>query len=109
MALIKCPECGTDVSDKAEKCPKCAYPLQASSYRESKNLKVTEVQLTSKKHKRRYVWAALAAVLGVILIFSGLNNNGETISPSFIIGLILLGFAVVYSVVVRAIKWWSHE
>ena len=27
MALIKCPECGTEVSDKAEKCPKCAYPL----------------------------------------------------------------------------------
>lgn len=28
MALIKCPECGTEVSDKAAACPKCAYPLQ---------------------------------------------------------------------------------
>ena len=27
MALIKCPECGATVSDKAEKCPKCAFPL----------------------------------------------------------------------------------
>ena len=27
MALIPCPECGTSVSDKAEKCPQCAYPL----------------------------------------------------------------------------------
>jgi uncharacterized membrane protein YvbJ len=27
MALIHCPECGTEVSDKAEKCPKCAYPI----------------------------------------------------------------------------------
>ena len=25
MALIKCPECSNDVSDKAEKCPKCGY------------------------------------------------------------------------------------
>ncbi len=27
MALIKCPECGTEVSDKAAQCPRCAYPL----------------------------------------------------------------------------------
>jgi len=28
MALIKCPECGNDVSDKAIKCPRCGYPLK---------------------------------------------------------------------------------
>lgn len=28
MALISCPECGTEVSDKAEKCPRCAYPIK---------------------------------------------------------------------------------
>ena len=27
MALIKCPECGKDVSDKAKACPKCGYPI----------------------------------------------------------------------------------
>ena len=26
MALIKCPECGKEVSDKAEACPNCGYP-----------------------------------------------------------------------------------
>ena len=31
MALINCPECGTEVSDKAEKCPKCAYPLNMAN------------------------------------------------------------------------------
>lgn len=30
MALIKCPECGTEVSDKAAACPKCAYPIKQS-------------------------------------------------------------------------------
>ena len=29
MALINCPECSTQVSDKADKCPKCAYPLKS--------------------------------------------------------------------------------
>ncbi len=27
MALIKCPECGQEVSDKAIQCPRCAYPI----------------------------------------------------------------------------------
>ena len=30
MALINCPECKNEVSDKAEKCPKCAYPINPS-------------------------------------------------------------------------------
>ncbi len=28
MALIKCPECGCEVSEFAEMCPKCAYPVR---------------------------------------------------------------------------------
>jgi len=28
MALIKCPECSNDVSDKAGSCPKCGFPFQ---------------------------------------------------------------------------------
>jgi len=27
MALIKCPECQSEVSDKAKNCPKCGYPI----------------------------------------------------------------------------------
>lgn len=27
MALIKCPECGKEISDKAESCPNCGYPV----------------------------------------------------------------------------------
>lgn len=32
MALIKCPECGKEVSDKAEKCINCGYPLRNTPY-----------------------------------------------------------------------------
>ncbi len=28
MALMKCPECGNDVSDKAKSCPHCGYPIE---------------------------------------------------------------------------------
>lgn len=28
MALIKCPECGREISDKAASCPGCGYPVE---------------------------------------------------------------------------------
>lgn len=27
MALIECPECGQNVSDRADACPNCGYPV----------------------------------------------------------------------------------
>lgn len=43
MALIKCPECSGDVSDKAPTCPHCGYPLQDT---------VTTSKPRSKRYKR---------------------------------------------------------
>lgn len=31
MALVKCPQCSVDVSDKASSCPNCGYQLKAES------------------------------------------------------------------------------
>lgn len=31
MALIKCPECNKEISDKAKHCPHCGYPIIADS------------------------------------------------------------------------------
>ena len=44
MSLIKCPECGQDISDKAENCIHCGYPIK--QYLESsriQNLKENQV------------------------------------------------------------------
>ncbi len=38
MAIIKCPECGKDVSDKAEACIHCGYPLKEEDQRECPDL-----------------------------------------------------------------------
>lgn len=32
MALIKCPECGKEISDRATSCPNCGYPMVAKNH-----------------------------------------------------------------------------
>ena len=34
MALINCPECGNEISDKSEKCINCGYPIKELKYEE---------------------------------------------------------------------------
>lgn len=38
MALIKCPECGKEISDAAVKCPNCGYPVKAEQKKKEKVL-----------------------------------------------------------------------
>ena len=37
MALIKCPECGKDISDKSPACIHCGYPLDLMAKSSSTN------------------------------------------------------------------------
>ena len=32
MAIIKCPECGKEVSNKARSCPNCGAPIDKKTY-----------------------------------------------------------------------------
>ena len=75
MALIKCPECGKEISDKAEYCPNCGCPSS-----EWKNdLKYGEDRLTDKylediylkSDKKRYkMVSTLNAETGIDLVSS---------------------------------------
>lgn len=53
MALIKCPECGKDVSSGAESCPNCGHPI-------------------SKKRKKKKKGSCLSVILFIILAFVAL-------------------------------------
>lgn len=43
MALIKCPECGKEFSDKAESCPHCGHPSRKGSKKSNKSKKIIAV------------------------------------------------------------------
>lgn len=44
MALVKCPECGKEISDKARKCPHCGYPLNEEKQKSNEGDTVVEIQ-----------------------------------------------------------------
>ncbi len=54
MALVKCPECGREISDKADECIKCGYPLK---------------EMKHKKRLHKYGKIMLMIFAAVIIIF----------------------------------------
>lgn len=45
MALIKCPECGREVSDKAKNCPFCGCPIESVSPSGTVRIKVSPLRV----------------------------------------------------------------
>lgn len=76
MALIKCPKCGKQISDKATTCPHCGYdPLKALAEIREKQ------QLQQKKRRKRIIISitsifvvGIVAVLVYLYSIDGLNN-----------------------------------
>ena len=70
MALIKCPECGKEVSDKSIACPSCGYPI--ALMRDSKEDKFKEDKLEEKKpeipQKKNTKNTAIGAIVAVVII-----------------------------------------
>ena len=91
MALIKCPDCGREVSDRADKCPSCASPL---------NQDVPASSLTVKSGTQRASASydigggvGLAGFIGALVI-------GYMVG-SFWVGLVLAIVALTAGVVIQ--------
>ena len=61
MAIIKCPECGKDVSDKARSCPHCGNPIDTSIYCPKCGSKNVSVISGASKAVSVALWGVFAA------------------------------------------------
>ena len=43
MALIKCPECNKEISDKVKACPYCGYPFEQQE--EAQKVEISSVNI----------------------------------------------------------------
>lgn len=74
MALIKCPECQTEVSEKAANCPKCAYPLTGGATPPADGGKAP----TAPLHLKKILLAGgfVVAISAVVFYFGYLRSRG---------------------------------
>ena len=68
MALIKCPECGKEISDKASACIHCGYPISNIIENETKdNIQDEIIFKNNKSNKILYISLVVAAIIIFIL------------------------------------------
>lgn len=93
MALIKCPECGRKVSDKAKTCPDCGYPIAANNSSGTVTIKIANgiagtVKIFNVGSHDELLWQGKAGQVAtfdieketIIDITWGLNHNPSLFS-----------------------------
>lgn len=107
MALIECPECGHEVSDQAEACPSCAFPVGAErDPSRGKDEEVQTIEATGKSYKAQMALGVAGMILGVIILVAGATNESTGAS---ILGATISGTALLAYLSGRASAWWEHE
>lgn len=117
MALIKCKECGHEVSDRASECPNCGCPIQRE---DNPSIKETNVEPQAEKKGNSKKWTLLAVLLCLVLgggyyaytkFFIGGSNKDAIVelTPEFIAAIEKydqLGiFSEGYAAVRKGEKW----
>lgn len=95
MALIVCPECGKEISDKVKTCPHCGYPLAESDQDTTapQKVEVTSVNLGPKdpEKKKRVMVGGVAVIIAIIAIvvtvFAVKQHNSTTIREEYVTNL----------------------
>lgn len=102
MALIKCPECGKEISDKAKTCPNCGSPVSSGQP------EVRSVSSSSKNRPKRNSQLGIAAlilsilgctfVIGAIMAVIDLCKKDGNKKTCSIIALVISGLWLVIGV-----------
>ena len=105
MSLIKCPDCGKEISSHAESCPHCGYPLK-----KKKDYNVVDPIVTGEFESKTigaFISSGILTIAGIIVIIMGCVSKGAvTKNAGMIIGLgvffILMG---VMSFLIGLWRW----
>ena len=100
MALIKCPDCGTEVSDQAPGCPKCRRPMTQPA--------VQTIEKTGKRYKLQMLLAVALIIVGPVTCMAGFGGpTGEPSAAAGFGGLMFLG-GLIWLFATKIWAWWHH-
>jgi len=97
VALIKCPECGREISDQASSCPNCGCPIKTTLLKS----KATTIEKTGKQ------WKGIQLACGFVLVFGILLWYSAPEKYKFIGSLIMFG-SLVGMIIAWIGAWWEH-
>lgn len=101
MALIACPECKRDISDRAAFCPQCGSPMNAPR---TATEPPVQIEQTGKDWKIVQAGGAALMLLGSVACMAALGNPGS--DP--IVGSGLAGIGLLAYITGRVGAWWFH-
>lgn len=79
MALINCPECSKEISDKVKSCPHCGFPMEETE--ETQKVEISSINLkVDTKKRKKIVTSVIYGVLAIVLLFEGYSiyNSNKT-------------------------------
>jgi len=103
MALQKCPDCGHDVSTRAQACPNCGAPMMQPSPADSAKKPVT-IERTGKSYK---AWT-IAGIALITLGFLTCANYGASGGTGTQVGISLIILGGLVGLLAQATGWWQH-
>ena len=97
MALIKCPECGNEISDKAYSCPKCGCPI--------KQEKIIIVKKDYKGKARAFTIAGIMIFVISFIVASATYDKRLSLAAAYVTGK--RNLYPVYNALLEATFWIS--
>jgi hypothetical protein len=68
MALINCPECDREISDKVKACPHCGFPFEPEDQAGFQQVEIASVKLASRNPARTK--KIIYSIIGVVLVIA---------------------------------------
>ena len=104
MALMRCPECGKEISDKSIQCIYCGAP---TAIVRAAHEQAQSSEQTGKKLKMQTIYGMVLFLIGLIILLREIIKAHHGIFFVFGIALILTG--LIWGVVVRIRTWWHKR
>ncbi len=107
MALTTCPECNKQVSDNADTCPNCAYPLTGGGSTQAHGGKIQTVEQRSKRYKLQQLLSCLLIIGSIMAVMFGFSGDDPSpgISAFGTLGIVV---GLIWFIIVRFLMWWHH-
>ena len=122
MALIKCPECKKEISNQADVCPNCGYPIRRDIIKQKEKrewYQLTQLEknkITAYRKLKKEWWdapirlmAMTLLIIGIIFVIIGLLVGFNAPLVFLGIGISVVGDVLAFLSFSECEKWYNQN